>query len=58
MKPKKLLFPLLLVCPVLYGCPEEGPAERAGEKIDEAVDDAGDAIEEAGDELEDATDDK
>jgi hyperosmotically inducible protein len=51
----------------LSGCPEEGPAERAGEKIDEAVEDAGEkmeetgekageAMEEAGDKAEDATD--
>lgn len=51
----------------LSGCPEEGPAERAGEKIDEAVQDAGEkaeetgekageAMEEAGDKAEDAAD--
>jgi hypothetical protein len=51
----------------LNGCPEEGPAERTGEKIDEAVEDAGEkmeetgekageAMEEAGDKAEDATD--
>ncbi|MGH7788072.1 MAG: hypothetical protein ACRERC_14465 [Candidatus Binatia bacterium] len=39
------------------GCEEnKGPAERAGEKIDDAVDRAGDAVEDAGDKLEDATD--
>jgi vacuolar-type H+-ATPase subunit H len=35
----------------LGGCPEqEGPAERTGEKIDEAVEDAGEKMEEAGEE--------
>jgi len=41
----------------LLGCNAEGPAERAGETIDEAADDLGDAAEEAGDEIEDAVDD-
>lgn len=34
----------------------QGPAERAGEKIDQAVDDMGDAIDDAADDIEDATD--
>lgn len=37
------------------GC-EKGPAEKAGEKIDEAADDAGDALENAADKVEDAVD--
>lgn len=37
------------------GCVEkEGPAERAGKKIDNALDKAGDKIEKAGDKIEDA----
>ncbi len=32
----------------LAACKKSGPAERAGEKIDEAVEKAGDKIEEAG----------
>ena len=40
------LFPL--------GCREKGPFEKAGERVDEAVDDTGDAIEDAGDEVEDS----
>lgn len=41
----------------LSGCPEQdGPAERTGEKIDEAGEKAGEAMEEAGDEIEDAAD--
>ena len=51
----------------LAGCEKEGPAEQAGEQIDEAVetmqdkaDDAGDKamdeLEEAGDKIEEATD--
>lgn len=45
---------------MLTGCEEQGPAEEAGEEIDEAVEDAGDEIdeaaEEAGDAVEDAAD--
>lgn len=31
----------------IYGCKKEGPAERAGEKIDEAIDKAKDKVDEA-----------
>ena len=40
-----------LILPAIIGCEEKGPAERAGEKIDKAVKDAGDAMEEAGEKL-------
>ena len=39
----------------LVACEEQGPAEEAGEAVDNAVDDAGDAVEDAGDAAEDAT---
>lgn len=35
-------------------CREEGPAERAGEAIDEAAEDAGEALEDAGEAVEEA----
>jgi len=38
------------------GC-EEGPAERGGERLDEAMDDIRDAAEDAADEIEDAAED-
>lgn len=50
---------------VLFGlglgaCSQEGPAERAGEKIDNAVEETGEsidsALENAGDKIEDAAD--
>ena len=42
---------------LLWGCPEKkGPLEKAGEKIDNAVENAGDKIEDAADEVEDAVD--
>jgi len=54
---KKMLFLLLLSMSVgLAACEKEGPAERAGEEIDEAVEKAGDKMEEAADKAEEATD--
>jgi hypothetical protein len=38
------------------GCRKEGPAERAGKKIDEAAEKAGNAVEDAGDRAKDAVD--
>jgi hypothetical protein len=37
-----------------FGCREQGPAERAGRAVDEAMEDAGEKMEEAGDEMEEA----
>ena len=47
---KKMLFLLLLsVFLGFSACENEGPAEKAGEKIDETVEKAGDKLEQAGD---------
>lgn len=63
-----LIFAVVFLSLILTGCEEQqGPAERAGESIDQtmedsgdvmenAADDAEDSIEDMGDELEDATD--
>jgi hypothetical protein len=40
----------------LMGCENEGPAEKAGERIDEAVEEAGEAVEDAGDKIREETD--
>ena len=40
---------LLVMLAWLGACEKEGPAERAGKQIDEAVDKAGDAVEDATD---------
>lgn len=40
----------------LAACEKKGPAERAGEKVDKAVDHAGDAVKDAGDKMKDAVD--
>jgi hypothetical protein len=39
----------------LSGCERQGPAEAAGEKIDNAVEKAGEQLEKAGDSIRDAT---
>jgi len=46
------VFMVLSTGSVLTGCNNDGPAESAGERIDNAADKAGDTIEEA---CEDAT---
>jgi len=65
---KTSLFIILLTLALgLAACSQDGPAENAGEEIDnaaenfgdtmeDATDDAGDSLEEAGDAVEDATD--
>lgn len=54
---KKFMFALVVGTFIigLGACPEqEGPAERTGEEVDEAVDEGGDAVDDAGDKMEDA----
>jgi hypothetical protein len=47
------LAALLLSGGLLAACEEEGPAERAGENIDEAAEEMGDAMDEATEDLDD-----
>ena len=47
----------LLMAFALTACEEQGPAERAGEEIDEAVENVGDSLEEGAEEIEDEVDD-
>ena len=55
MRLKILILSIFLaVTLAVAGCNNDGPAEKAGEKIDETVEDVGDAVEDAGDEIEDA----
>lgn len=45
-----LLLSVAALCGfLLVSCEEEGPAEQAGEKIDETIEKAGDAVEKATD---------
>ncbi|MEQ9618438.1 MAG: hypothetical protein RIG61_04615 [Deltaproteobacteria bacterium] len=57
---RNVLFALLLGISFagIYGCPDsgDGPAEEAGEEIDDAAEDAGDKMEDVGDKAEDAVD--
>lgn len=60
--PRTLLLCGLFSLALLAGCSDSGPAEKAGERIDDAVQDAQDAInppgpaEEAGRKIDDAVD--
>ncbi len=52
-----LSLPLMvLMAALLVGCDQEGPAERAGESIDEAVEDVGNSIEDACEDIKDGVD--
>ena len=42
----------------IAGCEPEGPMERAGKVVDEAVEDAGEAIEDAQEKVEDVVEEK
>jgi hypothetical protein len=56
MRISTMMFPIAVSIAVMLGavgCEQEGPAERAGEKVDHAVERAGDKIEQAGDKAED-----
>jgi hyperosmotically inducible protein len=56
-KSRRTLISALLMIVALFlflglsGCDKEGPAEKAGEKIDQSVEEVKDAAEEAGDKL-------
>ena len=41
----------------LSGCTKEGPLEKAGKKVDQTVEKAGDQIEKAGDKVQEAVQD-
>lgn len=47
----------LLIAVVLPGCEREGPAEQAGEEVDEAVEQSREKAEEAGEEIEEMGED-
>ena len=51
----KLAF-VCLVATSLTACERDGPAERAGEKMDRAAESAGDSAKAAGNKIEDKTD--
>lgn len=56
MKPVQIVSAALVVTALfvaLPGCEKQGPAEKAGESIDNAAEKAGDQIEKAGDAVKD-----
>lgn len=58
MKRTRLLCLMIALAalPAIGACEKEGPAERAGKKIDEAAEKAADSAEDAADRVEDAVD--
>lgn len=52
----KILVALALLIP-LWACERDGPLERAGEEVDEAVQDLGNGGERRGNQIDDAVDD-
>ena len=54
----RVLLSVLCITAAIGGtaCEKKGPAERAGEQVDKAVDKAGDAVKDAGDKVKDAGD--
>ncbi len=54
----RMLLMTLAAVFLLAACEsDDGPAERAGEEVDEAMESAGDAMEDAADKVEEAADD-
>lgn len=56
---RKLGLALMLTLTLggLAACDDDGPAEEAGENIDQAADNVGDSVEEMGDDVQDAAED-
>ena len=57
MRLKKIFAIAVVVCfsMLFTGCDDKGPAEKAGEKIDNAVEKAGDKMEDVGDAVKEKT---
>ncbi|MDN6181000.1 MAG: hypothetical protein L0I84_08390 [Halomonas subglaciescola] len=56
---KKMLAVLgvLMLVGGIAACEDKGPAEKAGENIDDSMEEAGDSIEEMGDDIQDSAKD-
>lgn len=52
-----LAMMLALMLGGVAACDDQGPAEEAGENIDQAAENAGDSVEEMGEEVQDAAED-
>jgi hypothetical protein len=53
----KLLAVLLMTLPLYVACEKQGPLERVGEEVDEAIQDAKNGGETVGNKVDDAIDD-
>jgi hypothetical protein len=53
----QVMVALGLALSMLVGCEQQGPAQKAGEKVDKAVDQAGKTMQKAGEKVEDAAKD-
>ena len=53
----RMIIVLILLSTLVAGCDSDGPAERAGEKLDDAVEDVRDSGEDLGNAIEDACED-
>lgn len=59
MKRTRTIFAALIMSTLfiaLPGCEKQGPAEKAGESIDNATDKLGEKVEDAGEAIQDAAD--
>jgi len=54
MNRPQVMVALGLALSVLAGCEQQGPAQKAGEKVDKAVDQAGKTMQKAGEKVEEA----
>ncbi|MDO8925517.1 MAG: hypothetical protein Q7U94_01240 [Sideroxyarcus sp.] len=54
IKPLSMTIIMTAFIAMLVGCEKEGPVEKAGKSVDNAVDKTGQQIEKAGDKIQDA----
>lgn len=57
MSRSQVMVVLAFALSALAGCEQQGPAQKAGEKVDKAVDQAGKSMQKAGEKVEDAAKD-
>lgn len=57
MKQLAVVLGILMMAGGLAACEDQGPAEEAGESIDESMESAGESLEEAGDEIQNSAED-
>ncbi|GAB2711125.1 hypothetical protein [Halomonas garicola] len=57
MKQLAVVLGILMMAGGLAACEDQGPAEEAGESIDESMENAGESLEEAGDEIQNSAED-